>query len=73
MSFGIAMWHSCLQKPDQDEWGTSLETLHRALQLEKEVNQALLELHKLATEKGDPHVSLLFWNATRLIQAIQVN
>lgn len=28
-----------------------------ALHLEKNVNQSLLELHKLATEKNDPHVS----------------
>ena len=29
-----------------------------ALHLEKSVNQSLLELHKLATEKNDPHVSI---------------
>jgi hypothetical protein len=29
-----------------------------ALQLEKSVNQSLLELHKLATDKNDPHVSI---------------
>lgn len=28
-----------------------------ALQLEKNVNQALLDLHKIASEKVDPHVS----------------
>ena len=28
-----------------------------ALHLEKSVNQSLLELHKLATDKNDPHVS----------------
>uniref|UniRef100_A0A8C4J7Q3 Ferritin n=1 Tax=Dromaius novaehollandiae TaxID=8790 RepID=A0A8C4J7Q3_DRONO len=27
-----------------------------ALQLEKSVNQALLDLHRLAAEKGDPHL-----------------
>ncbi|XP_053111116.1 ferritin heavy chain A-like isoform X2 [Hemicordylus capensis] len=44
-----------IQKPEQDEWGSSLEALEKALKLEKEVNQALLDLHKLAMEKGDPH------------------
>uniref|UniRef100_K7GF80 Ferritin n=1 Tax=Pelodiscus sinensis TaxID=13735 RepID=K7GF80_PELSI len=44
------------QKPEQDEWGNSLEALQCALQLEKTVNQALLDLHKLATEKNDPHL-----------------
>jgi len=29
-----------------------------ALHLEKSVNQSLLELHKLATDKSDPHVSI---------------
>lgn len=47
-----------VQKPDHEEWGNSLAALQRALQLEKEMNQALLDPHKLATEKGDPHVSL---------------
>ncbi|KAM9122005.1 ferritin heavy chain A-like [Pangshura tecta] len=39
-----------LGKPEQDEWGNSLE----ALQLEKTVNQALLDLHKLAMEERSP-------------------
>uniref|UniRef100_A0A452IL98 Ferritin n=1 Tax=Gopherus agassizii TaxID=38772 RepID=A0A452IL98_9SAUR len=45
-----------IKKPEQDEWGNSLEALQCALQLEKRVNQALLDLHKLATEKNDPHL-----------------
>lgn len=47
------------QKPEKDEWGNTLDALEHALNLEKEVNQALLDLHKLATEKADPHVSKL--------------
>uniref|UniRef100_A0A8D0G3V1 Ferritin n=1 Tax=Sphenodon punctatus TaxID=8508 RepID=A0A8D0G3V1_SPHPU len=45
-----------IKRPEQDEWGSSLEALQIALQLEKTVNQALLDLHKLATEKLDPHL-----------------
>ena len=45
-----------VKKPAKDEWGTSLEALQSALELEKKVNQALLDLHKLAMEKGDPHL-----------------
>ena len=45
------------QKPERDEWGTGLEALEAALQLEKTVNQALLDLHKISSEHGDPHVS----------------
>lgn len=45
------------QKPERDEWGSGLEAMQCALLLEKSVNQALLELHKLASEHVDPHVS----------------
>lgn len=43
--------------PDRDEWGNGLEAMQCALQLEKNVNQALLDLHKIASDKFDPHVS----------------
>ncbi|CAM2100946.1 unnamed protein product [Caretta caretta] len=42
-------------KPEQDEWGNSPEALQCALQLEEAVNQVLVDLLKLATEKNDPH------------------
>jgi len=45
-----------ITKPDRDEWGSGLEAMQLALQLEKNVNQALLDLHKIASEKGDPHL-----------------
>uniref|UniRef100_A0A8C8RDD5 Ferritin n=1 Tax=Pelusios castaneus TaxID=367368 RepID=A0A8C8RDD5_9SAUR len=45
-----------IKKPERDEWGNSLEALQCALQLEKTVNQALLDLHGLATEHNDPHL-----------------
>uniref|UniRef100_A0A3P9KIG3 Ferritin n=1 Tax=Oryzias latipes TaxID=8090 RepID=A0A3P9KIG3_ORYLA len=45
-----------IKKPDRDEWGSSLEALECALQLEKSVNQSLLDLQKLATDHGDPHM-----------------
>ncbi|KAG6936195.1 ferritin heavy chain A [Chelydra serpentina] len=45
-----------IKKPERDEWGNSLEALQCALQLEKTLNQALLDLHKLAMEKNDPHL-----------------
>lgn len=48
------------QKPGRDEWGSGLEAMQCALQLEKSVNQALLDLHKLASDHGDPHVSWCF-------------
>ncbi|XP_075939209.1 ferritin, spleen middle subunit-like [Anarhichas minor] len=45
-----------LKKPDRDEWGSGLEAMQCALQLEKNVNQALLDLHKLASDNVDPHM-----------------
>lgn len=46
------------QKPEKDEWGSGVEALECALQLEKSVNHSLLELHKLASQHNDPHVSV---------------
>ncbi|XP_041853102.1 ferritin, heavy polypeptide 1b [Melanotaenia boesemani] len=45
-----------IRKPDRDEWGSGLEALECALQLEKSVNQSLLDLQKIATEHNDPHM-----------------
>ncbi|KAJ8399943.1 hypothetical protein AAFF_G00406730 [Aldrovandia affinis] len=45
-----------IKKPERDEWGSGLEAMQCALQLEKNVNQALLDLHKIASEKIDPHL-----------------
>ncbi|XP_006728870.1 ferritin, mitochondrial [Leptonychotes weddellii] len=49
----------CLQdikKPDQGDWESGLNAMECALLLEKNVNQSLLELHTLASDKGDPHL-----------------
>lgn len=46
-----------IQKPERDSWGTLLEALEAALQLEKNVNQALLDVHKLADKHVDPHLT----------------
>ncbi|XP_053124008.1 ferritin heavy chain A-like isoform X3 [Hemicordylus capensis] len=44
-----------IKKPDQ-EWQNSLGAFQSALRLEEKVNQALLDLHRLATEKEDSHL-----------------
>ncbi|WP_411021417.1 ferritin family protein, partial [Salmonella sp. s37812] len=41
---------------ERDEWGSGVEALECSLQLEKSVNQSLLDLHKLATDHNDPHM-----------------
>ena len=41
------------QPPEKSDWGTGLEAMQSALELEKHVNQALLDLHKIADSHGD--------------------
>ncbi|CAM4615935.1 unnamed protein product [Lepidochelys kempii] len=45
---------SHLESPD--DWENGLTAMECALHLEKNVNQSLLDLHKLATDKNDPHL-----------------
>nr|XP_058152555.1 ferritin heavy chain-like [Dasypus novemcinctus] len=45
-----------IKKPEGDDWESGLNAMECALHLEKRVNQSLLELHKLATDKNDPHL-----------------
>ena len=40
-------------KPAKDEWGTGLDGITSALELEREVNQALLDLHAVADKYSD--------------------
>lgn len=42
-----------IDKPSKDEWGTGLDGLVAALDLEKTVNQSLLDLHKVASAHND--------------------
>ena len=46
-----------VKRPDRDEWGNSLNALQTALDLEKKVNQSLLDIHALATKNADPHLT----------------
>ena len=45
-----------IRKPTKDEWGTGLQALQAALELEKQVNQSLLNLHALGGSKNDAHL-----------------
>ncbi|KAF6333099.1 ferritin heavy chain 1 [Rhinolophus ferrumequinum] len=45
-----------VKKPDRDDWENGLNAMECALHLEKSVNQSLLDLHKLATDKNDAHL-----------------
>ncbi|GAB1608361.1 soma ferritin-like [Argonauta hians] len=45
-----------ITKPEHDEWGSGLDAIQMALQLEKNIQQALLELHKIGSDHGDVHL-----------------
>eukprot|EP00088_Acartia_fossae_P015068 TRINITY_DN1816_c0_g2_i2.p1 TRINITY_DN1816_c0_g2~~TRINITY_DN1816_c0_g2_i2.p1 ORF type:complete len:170 (+),score=67.09 TRINITY_DN1816_c0_g2_i2:338-847(+) len=45
-----------ITKPSSMEWGTPLQAAEAALELEKTVNQSLLNLHSVASDKGDAHL-----------------
>ncbi|XP_055335144.1 soma ferritin-like [Paramacrobiotus metropolitanus] len=45
-----------IKKPERDEWGSGLDAMSAALQLEKNVNTALLEVHSIANKHGDPQM-----------------
>jgi len=42
-------------KPPQDEWGTPTDAMETALELEKTVNQSILDMHVIAADKKDAH------------------
>ncbi|KAK7800041.1 hypothetical protein U0070_000922 [Myodes glareolus] len=45
-----------VQKLSQDEWGKTQEAMEAALALEKNLNQALLDLPSLGSARPDPHL-----------------
>nr|AFM87687.1 ferritin mitochondrial [Callorhinchus milii] len=45
-----------IKKADQNIWGNGLEAMQFALNLEKSVNQSLLDLHNLASTHNDPQL-----------------
>jgi ferritin heavy chain len=47
---------SPINKPAQDEWGSICDAFSAALDLEKQVNESLLDIHKIASEKNDPQM-----------------
>ena len=46
-----------IKKPIKDEWGTGLDAMKDALELEKAMNQSLLDLHTTANKHSDFQVS----------------
>lgn len=48
---------SDIKAPAKCEWGTGLQAMEEALALEKKVNQALLDLHGMASTHNDPQMT----------------
>jgi len=46
-----------IKKPEKDEWADGLSAMQVALALEKNVNEALLALHKVASDNGDAQMT----------------
>uniref|UniRef100_A0A646QDE4 Ferritin n=1 Tax=Hemiscolopendra marginata TaxID=943146 RepID=A0A646QDE4_9MYRI len=44
-------------KPDVEDWGSGMQAMQAALELEKTVNQSLLDLHKLSETHGDAQMA----------------
>ncbi|KAH9491209.1 fts3-like protein [Dermatophagoides farinae] len=44
-----------IQKPIEHRWSSGLEAMNAAMELEKTMNQSLLDLHSLASKHNDPH------------------
>jgi len=45
-----------IQKPIRDEWGSPLDSLQTALELEKNVNKSLLDLHTVGSRHNDENM-----------------
>ena len=54
-SSGCALFQD-VQKPSQDEWSKTQDTMEAAILLENYLNQALLDLHALGSALEDPHL-----------------
>ncbi|XP_030767288.1 soma ferritin-like [Sitophilus oryzae] len=55
-----------ISAPNKQEWGTSIEAMHAALELEKTVNESLLNLHSVAS--GHMDVNLCDFLETNYLQ-----
>merc|ERR1711890_207131 len=46
-----------IAKPSTDEWGTAMDAIQASLELERTVNQALLDMHKSADGNNDAQMT----------------
>jgi len=62
-----------IKKPERDEWGSGCDAMSAALALEKQVNQALLDLHGTAGANNDAQMCDFIENhyLTEQVEAIK--
>jgi len=46
-----------VSKPSSMEWGSAMEAVKAALEMEKGINKCLLSMHSMADTKKDPHLT----------------
>ncbi|XP_042639435.1 ferritin heavy chain-like [Orycteropus afer afer] len=49
-------FHLYINKPEVDDWGTGLNAMEYAFDLEQTINRSLLDIHEMAMEMGDPQL-----------------
>merc|ERR1712002_1424448 len=59
-----------IPKPEQDEWGSPLDAMKAALELEKTVNQPIIDLHAVAGDKADGNMTDFLQEQVEGIKAI---
>merc|ERR1712142_423485 len=59
-----------IPRPENDEWGTPLDAMKKALELEKTVNQSIIDLHGLADSKADGNMTDFLEEQVEGIKAI---
>ena len=60
--YGIRDLFLDVWKPSQDEWGKTQDAREAALLTEKNLSQALWDLHGLGSARADPHICDLLEN-----------
>lgn len=58
-----------VQAPCENHWGNGLDAMKHALDLEKDVYQSLLDLHKIAEDNKDPQVWRVAGNSAVMLFA----
>lgn len=58
--FSVYFLSVIYQKPSRDDWKGGMDALTFSLEHQKSLNRSLLEIHRVAGENSDPHVSIQF-------------